>query len=88
MCRAMDDLTILGLAAGSLTTLSFVPQVLKTWRSRSARDISLGMYAFFIGGLVLWGVYGVLRRDASIVAANAVTLLLALAVVGMKLRYK
>ncbi|MDD5306476.1 MAG: SemiSWEET transporter [Deltaproteobacteria bacterium] len=84
----MDDLTILGLAAGGLTTLSLVPQVMKTWRSKSARDVSLGMYAIFISGLTLWGVYGVLRRDASIVIANAMTLVLSLAVVAMKLTYK
>ncbi len=83
----MSLLDWLGTAAGACTTLSFVPQVLKVWRSRSARDISFGMYALFIAGLVLWLSYGVVLRAWPIIIANSVTLVLAFAILWMKLRY-
>lgn len=78
----------LGLTAGALTTAAFVPQVTKTWRSRSTKDISLGMYAIFSLGVLLWLVYGIYIRSLPIVIANAVTLTLAAAIVVFKLRFK
>jgi MtN3 and saliva related transmembrane protein len=80
-------LNILGFVAGVLTTAAFIPQVLKIWRTRSARDISLGMYAAFTSGVVLWLVYGVVLGSMPIILANVFTLVLALAVLVMKLRY-
>ena len=84
----MDLATALGTIAGILTTAAFVPQVVKTWRSRSARDISGVMFLAFSVGVALWIVYGVLLRSAPVVIANSVTLLLALAVLGMKARFR
>lgn len=78
----------LGLTAGALTTAAFVPQVTKTWRSRSTKDISLGMYAIFSLGVLLWLVYGIYIGSLPIVIANAVTLTLAAAIVVFKLRFK
>lgn len=78
----------LGLTAGALTTAAFVPQVTKTWRSRSTKDISLGMYAIFSLGVLLWLVYGIYIRSLPIVVANAITLALATAIVVFKLRFK
>jgi MtN3 and saliva related transmembrane protein len=86
----MDDLnwvTALGLAAGFLTTASFVPQVVKTWRSRSAEDVSLGMFLMFVAGVAMWLAYGVLRGDLAMALANAVTLVLAGSIVFFKLRF-
>jgi MtN3 and saliva related transmembrane protein len=80
-------LNVLGFVAGVLTTAAFVPQVLKIWRTRSARDISLAMYAVFTAGVVLWLVYGIALGSVPIIAANVLTLVLALAVLLMKLRY-
>ena len=80
-------LNVLGFAAGVLTTAAFVPQVLKLWRTRSARDISLAMYAVFTTGVVLWLVYGIALGSMPIIVANVLTLVLALAVLFMKLRY-
>lgn len=82
---AVSDL--IGLAAGTLTTLSFVPQVLRTWRSRSAGDISLAMFSLFSLGVVLWLIYGIMNDAPPIILANAVTLVLAVAVLVMKLRF-
>jgi MtN3 and saliva related transmembrane protein len=78
----------IGSAAGLLTTVAFVPQVLKTWRSKSANDLSFAMLGAFSLGLVLWLVYGLLIGAWPVVIANAVTLLLAGAILWMKLRYQ
>lgn len=72
----MSAVTLLGLAAAACTTAAFVPQVLKAWRSGSSADLSLGMYGLFTLGIVLWLIYGVLVRDAPIIVANGVTLVL------------
>jgi MtN3 and saliva related transmembrane protein len=77
----------LGYLAGILTTLAFVPQVLRVWRTRSAHDISGAMYALFIAGLALWIAYGVLLRAWPVVIANVVTILLAGAVLALKWHY-
>lgn len=83
----MDLPEILGLAAGFLTTLSFVPQALKIHRTRSARDVSLGMFVAFTAGVVLWLAYGLMKRELPIILWNAITLVLALWILAMKLRY-
>lgn len=82
-----DTSHLLGLVAGTFTTAAFVPQVIKTWRSKSTRDISLGMFAVFSAGLVLWLVYGVLISAWPIVVANAITLVLSLTILYFKLRF-
>lgn len=84
----MDAGNLLGMIAGTLTTAAFVPQVVKTWRTRSTHDISLGMFALFSSGLVLWLVYGVVIGSLPIVVSNIVTLALALTILYFKLRYK
>ncbi len=82
----MNDL--IGYIAASLTTLSFLPQALHTFRTRDVSGISLGMYSLFTAGVALWLVYGLLLGAWPIVVANAVTLALALAILVMKLRYR
>jgi MtN3 and saliva related transmembrane protein len=84
----MGRITVLGLIAGALTTTAFVPQVLKIRRTRSAADISTGMFVAFCIGVTLWLIYGVLNRDVAIVATNFVTLVLALTVLILKVRYE
>ncbi len=79
---------LIGYLAASLTTLSFLPQALHTFRTRDVRGISLGMYTLFAAGVALWLVYGLLLGAWPIVAANAVTLALALAILVMKLRFR
>lgn len=76
---------IVGIVAGICTTASFVPQVIHTWRTRSVADISLRMYLLLCLGVSLWLVYGVLVGSLAVVLANAVTLVLAASVLGMKL---
>jgi MtN3 and saliva related transmembrane protein len=75
------------MMAGTLTTIAFVPQVLKIYRTKSARDVSYLMFGVFSTGVLLWLIYGVLIGSAPIIAANVVTLLLALSVIVLKIRY-
>lgn len=77
----------IGYIAANLTTLSFVPQVWQTWKTRHTKDISLRMYVLFTGGVALWLVYGLLLGAWPIILANAVTLILAGAVLTLKLRH-
>ncbi|WP_069131172.1 SemiSWEET transporter [Rhodohalobacter halophilus] len=84
----MEFLTIIGLAAGFCTTVAFLPQVIKTWKSKSAKDLSLGMYSIFCTGVLLWLIYGILISDLPIILANAITLLLALSILMFKLIFK
>jgi MtN3 and saliva related transmembrane protein len=84
----MDTATWVGLAAGFLTTIAFIPQVLKIWKTKSAKDISLRTYVSFSIGVALWLVYGILRQEPPIIFWNAVTLVLSIAIVAMKLRVR
>lgn len=77
----------IGFIAAILTTVAFVPQILKIWRARSAKDVSLGMYTVFTLGVALWLVYGILIDSWPIIFANCVTLSLAGAVLVMKLKF-
>ena len=83
----MTLLDLLGLSAGSLTTISFVPQVIKTWRSKSADDISTGMFVIFSIGLVMWLIYGLYLQSLPIIVANLVTLVLTVVILILKYRY-
>ena len=78
----------IGYAAACLTTLSFVPQARHTFNTRDVRGISLGMYSAFTVGIALWLVYGLLLGAWPIVVANGITLVLAVAILVMKLRFK
>lgn len=84
----MNDIQVLGLLAGSCTTAAFIPQVVKTWKSRSAKDLSLGMFSIFCTGVVLWLIYGLLIMDIPVIVANMVTLMLASFLLVLKLRWK
>lgn len=84
----MDYINLLGLTAGGLTTVSFLPQVVKTWKSRSADDISSGMFALFSAGVLLWLLYGLELGALPIIIANAITLALALTILALKFRFQ
>jgi MtN3 and saliva related transmembrane protein len=77
---------ILGYAAATLTTVSFVPQAIKTLRSGDTAAISLPMYLLFTSGVALWGAYGLVRGDGPLVVANAITLVSAGLILQSKLR--
>ena len=83
----MDIYEIIGLAAAILTTGAFVPQVYKTWKIKSADDISLTMYLVLFIGLVLWLIYGIHLNSFPMILANSITGILALIVLFFKWRY-
>lgn len=83
----MDPITALGLLAGTLTTIAFVPQLKKTWKTKSAEDISFGMFAIFCCGVLLWLVYGLLIGALPVILANIVTLVLSGAILVLKIKY-
>ncbi len=84
----MESFTVsaLGYGAASLTTLSLFPQALKTVRSGDTSAISLRMYGLFTLGVLAWAVYGLLRADGPVIAANLITLIPASVVLERKLR--
>jgi len=78
---------VVGSLAAILTTVSFLPQAWHSFKTRDVSGISLGMYSVFTTGVALWLVYGWLLGAWPIVIANAITLVLAAAILGMKLRF-
>lgn len=84
----MNLVTTLGLIAGTLTTAAYFPQLLKTWRSKSAGDISWSMLITLCLGIVLWLVYGTYVHDLPVILANIVTLLTTSFILMLKIRYR
>lgn len=84
----MNAITLIGFSAATLTTVAFVPQVVRAWRSRSTRDISLPMFLVLALGIGLWLIYGAMIGDLPLIVANGVTLVLVLMILVLKLRYK
>ena len=84
----MNATDILGLVAGLFTTIAFVPQVIKTWKSKQAKDISLAMFSLFSTGVAMWIGYGFIIGSLPVILANAVTLALALTILILKLRFR
>ncbi|MCL6267545.1 SemiSWEET family sugar transporter [Flagellimonas myxillae] len=84
----MNTIEIVGLVAATLTTSSFVPQVYKTWKSKSTKDISFTMYSAFFVGTMLWLYYGIHHESLAIILANAITGVLVLWMLALKIRHK
>ena len=84
----MEPIKVLGLVAGALTTVAFVPQVVKTYQTRSAKDLSMGMFLIFCAGTLCWLAYGIMISDLPVIAANSVTLVLASLLLFFKLKYR
>ncbi len=80
-------MTYVGLTAGILTTISFLPQAIKTWQTKSTKDISLTMFLCFCLGVVLWVIYGFYTQNLPVFVANFTTFMLAFPILVCKLRY-
>lgn len=76
----------IGTLAGIFTTIAFIPQVMKTWKTKSAQDISLLMFLLFSSGVLLWLIYGVLLQAMPIIVANGITLALSASILVLKIR--
>lgn len=83
----MNSITVLGFVAATLTTTAFVPQVIKSLKTKSAKDLSLGTSTLLCSGVLLWLIYGILNSDLPIILSNALTLVLATALLVLKIRY-
>jgi MtN3 and saliva related transmembrane protein len=83
----MDTIVLVGYIAGAFTTLSFVPQVIRAWKLKETRDLSLAMLLLFALGVLLWTFYGVWTGSMPIIEANIITFILILVLLGMKVKY-
>ena len=81
------NVDLIGSVAGTLSTIAFIPQAWRIWKTRSARDLSLPMYLIFTSGVALWFVYGLLLGAVPIIVCNGLTLLLAGTVLAMKIKF-
>lgn len=84
----MDYLKLLGLAAGTITSITFLPQVIQIYKTKSARDISINMLALLILGVSMWLVYGIFVKDVAIIYTNLMVLTMSLIMLYFKWRFK
>ncbi|HLC88999.1 MAG TPA: SemiSWEET transporter [Candidatus Nanoarchaeia archaeon] len=83
----MEIVTIIGLVAAALTTWSFLPQVIKTIRTKKTEDISLAMFLVLSVGLFIWLVYGLLIKDLPLIIANLISFILTAIILFFKIKY-
>lgn len=84
---AIDMNSLIGIIAGIITTSALVPQAIKIYKTKSAKDISLLMFVFLAIGITLWFLYGVLIKALPVILANFVSLILIFSIILMKIRY-
>jgi len=84
----MASIEILGLVAGTITSITFVPQVIKIWQTKSAKDLSIMMLLLLMLGVVLWLIYGLVVMSASIIYTNSMVLLMSLVMLYFKYKFK
>jgi MtN3 and saliva related transmembrane protein len=83
----INYISVIGLLAGTLTTLSFLPQVVKTARTKETKDLSLSMYIVLATGIFLWTIYGILIGAIPVILANGISFILATIVLIFKIKY-
>ncbi len=84
----MDYVTLIGLVAAALTAIAFFPQLMKVWKTKSTRDISLGMFSIFSSAVFLWFIYGLLISNLPVIIANFLVFVQAFAILVFKVKYK
>ncbi|MBL0145537.1 MAG: SemiSWEET transporter [Chitinophagaceae bacterium] len=83
----MTAIQILGLAAGTITSITFLPQVIHIWKTKSAKDLSLQMLLLLILGVTMWLTYGLLVKDAAIIYTNSMVLIMSLVLLYFKFKF-
>lgn len=83
----LSGVDVLGYVAGLITAFTFFPQVVKTWKTKSAKDVSLAMFVIALTNQILWLAFGVLRNDPVIIITNAVMLVMTTLMISLKLKY-
>ena len=84
----MASIEILGLVAGTITSVTFLPQVVKIWKTKSAKDLSLMMLLLLMLGVILWLIYGLVIMSAAIIYTNSMVLAMSLIMLYFKLKFK
>ena len=84
----MTAIQILGLAAGTITSFTFIPQVIQIWKTKSAKDINIVMLLLLIVGVSMWLSYGILIKDAAIIYTNSMVLAMSLVMLFFKFKFK
>jgi MtN3 and saliva related transmembrane protein len=84
----MTSLQILGLAAGTITSVTFLPQVIHVWKTKSAKDLSLTMLLLLMLGVIMWLTYGILAKDTAIIYTNSMVLIMSIVLLIFKLKFK
>ena len=84
----MDTASIIGYFAGAITTIAFVPQVIKIWKTKSTKDISLIMFVAFCLGVFLWMIYGIILHSNPVIIANSIGFVLGIIIIILKIKYK
>jgi MtN3 and saliva related transmembrane protein len=87
MAPSQQNVNLIGYLAAALTTISFLPQLIRVVKLRSARDISLGMFLIFSVGTLFWFLYGLFSHSLPVAIANAITLALSVSILMLKLRF-
>ncbi len=83
----MSALQILGLAAGTITSITFLPQVIQIWKTKSVKDLSMPMLLLLILGVSMWLTYGILVMDAAIIYTNSMVLAMSFIMMFFKIKY-
>ena len=84
----MEGIAILGLVAGTITSITFIPQVIKIWQTRSAKDISMVMLLLLLLGVSIWLAYGIIVKDIAIIYTNSMVMAMGLLMLYFKWRFK
>ena len=84
----MTAIQILGLTAGTITSFTFIPQVIQIWKTKSAKDLSIVMLLLLIVGVSMWLAYGILVKDAAIIYTNSMVLAMSLIMLFFKFKFK
>ena len=83
----MTSIDTLGMVAGTISAITFLPQVIKTWKSKSAKDISMLMFSFATISVILWLIYGIIINNWPVIYTNGCVLILSLIMLFFKLKF-
>ncbi len=84
----MSALQLLGLAAGTITSITFLPQVIHIWKTKSAKDLSMPMLLLLIWGVSMWLTYGIIIKDTAIIYTNSMVLAMSFIMLFFKMKFK
>lgn len=84
----MDPIVIIGFVAGAMTTASFIPQAIKIWKEKSAREVSFLMYTIISTGMFLWFLYGIFINSLPLILANGISFIFSIMILLGKIKFK